>query len=349
MFADNTSKLQDQAARLRAEAEKLEKELAAVAASRPKPVASTAAAPAAAPVTPTRALTFQQLSDEISKALSGSTVLDASLKTLKEAGTISKFDSASAKGFRRYSADAFQSQTGILPQELESGGTQDDLKVALAVVLAASTLAVLGGITVGGFVGTFLVYIFLLIPILFIGIGSSSPGLISVFIVLVNNLIDGKSKERKVTHEAARFLTGYLLGLPIEKVIEDAPETTVVKFYDTWDGNISDLGASSGPDPRKKFVQEDILPQSVLAISGSVAERMEYGKVIDKQGDFLYLVALMDLVRPAMKAGQKNDHVIYSALQAHKLLTSNKSKLERLKEKMAAKAPLAELVATIEA
>ena len=57
-----------------------------------------------------------------------------------------------------------------------------------------------------------LVYIFLLVPILFLGIGSSAPGVISVFIVLFSNLLDGRQKERKITHEAARFLTGYLLG-----------------------------------------------------------------------------------------------------------------------------------------
>jgi hypothetical protein len=59
-------------------------------------------------------------------------------------------------------------------------------------------------------------------------------------------------------------------------------------------------------------------------------------------------VALMDTVRPPLRAGQKNDHVIYSALQAHKILSSNKGRLERLKEKMAAKAPFEELVAAIE-
>jgi hypothetical protein len=79
-----------------------------------------------------------------------------------------------------------------------------------------------------------------------------------------------------------------------------------------------------------------------------VAERLEFGKVIDRQSDFLYLVALMDIVRPALRAGQKNDLVIYSALQAHKIITSNKSKLERVKEKIAGKAGLAELVAAVE-
>lgn len=86
----------------------------------------------------------------------------------------------------------------------------------------------------------------------------------------------------------------------------------------------------------------------MLALSGSVAERMEYGKVIDRQGDFLYFVALVDAVRPPLRAGQKNDLVIYSALQAFKILSSNKSRLERIKEMIAAKAPFEEMVAAME-
>ena len=62
-----------------------------------------------------------------------------------------------------------------------------------------------------------------------IGIGSSSPGLISVGIVIVNTLLDGKGKERRVTHEAARILTGYVLGLQIREVVE-GEEVTEVRY-----------------------------------------------------------------------------------------------------------------------
>jgi hypothetical protein len=59
---------------------------------------------------------------------------------------------------------------------------------------------------------------------------------------------------------------------------------TSAKFFETPDGNFADLQAQrAGPEPRKSMKQEDILPHSVLALAGSVAERMEYGKVIDRQ------------------------------------------------------------------
>jgi len=339
----------DRAAKLRQEAAKLEQDLAAIQALRPKPVAMEERPAAPVP----RYLSFEQIQAEVTKAMSSSAVVDATLKQLKASGVLSKFESSSAKGLRRYSAEQFEQTTGFPPQDVESGGTQDDLKWALGAVMAASTVVVIGGSFLGGFVGTLLVYLFLLIPIMFIGVGSVSPGVISVLVVLVNNLLDGKQAERKATHQAARFLSGYLLGLPIESVKTDGEGgTTFIKFFDTVDGNFRDLGAEGasgpGPEARKKFSQDDILAHAVLAITGSVAERMEYGKVIDRQADFLYLVALMDLVRPALRAGQKNDLVLYSALTAHKILGANKGKLERLTEKVKAKAPLPELVAVVE-
>lgn len=177
-------------------------------ATRPKP-----AEPAAAPAVVMRSLTFEQLKEEVGKAVAGSSgAIDGALSGLKAQGVLSKFGSASASGFRRFTADAFQQQTGFAAQEIESGGQGDDLKVALGVVLAVSTLAVFGALGIGGTLGTTLVYLALLVPITFLGIGSAAPGVISVAIVLIQNLLDGKGNERRVTHEAARFLVGYSLG-----------------------------------------------------------------------------------------------------------------------------------------
>lgn len=39
--------------------------------------------------------------------------------------------------------------------------------------------------------------------------------------------VQGKADERRQTHEAARFLVGYLLGLPIEGTVPDDKITAV--------------------------------------------------------------------------------------------------------------------------
>ena len=159
------------------------------------------------------ALTFEQRKAEVVKAVNAASgAISKAMTGLKEQGALTKFGSSTVAGYRRFTADAFQQQTGFAAQEIESGGQGDDLKVALGVVLALSTLAVFGALSIGGNAGTTLVYLALLAPITFLGIGSAAPGVISVFIVLFLNLLDGKGTERKITHEAARFLVGYILG-----------------------------------------------------------------------------------------------------------------------------------------
>jgi hypothetical protein len=44
-----------------------------------------------------------------------------------------------------------------------------------------------------------------------------------------------------------------------------------------------------------------------------VAERVEFGKVVDRQEDFISLLRLMDLVRPIMPPPARNELVLYAA------------------------------------
>ena len=75
-----------------------------------------------------RTWTFEQLKTELNQQLSGPGAIEGKLRGLKEQGALSKYGSAVPGTFRRYSPDAFAQQTGIQPQEIESGGSQDDLK-----------------------------------------------------------------------------------------------------------------------------------------------------------------------------------------------------------------------------
>lgn len=57
--------------------------------------------------------------------------------------------------------------------------------------------------------------------------------------------------------------------------------------------------------------------------AGSVSERMELGKVIDREEDFIYLTRLMDRVQPAINPTQRNELTCYAALNAYKIINEN--------------------------
>jgi hypothetical protein len=79
-----------------------------------------------------------------------------------------------------------------------------------------------------------------------------------------------------------------------------------------------------------------------------VAERVFFDKVLERKEDFDQLLRLLDVINPPLGPGQRSDLVLYAALQAHKLITENRSKIEALQEKIQGGSPLEDLLATIE-
>ncbi|CAN0002966.1 unnamed protein product, partial [Ectocarpus sp. 13 AM-2016] len=109
----------------------------------------------------------------------------------------------------------------------------DDLKYALGFVCVFSFVAAVGvGAAIGGNVGASFTYFFALLPIVFLGIGSTAPGVITAVINNVRRKSQDDYEERRVRHEAAHFLSGYLCGLPIKSYKADGG-TTLVEFYDS--------------------------------------------------------------------------------------------------------------------
>ncbi|CAM9940719.1 unnamed protein product, partial [Ectocarpus sp. 13 AM-2016] len=74
--------------------------------------------------------------------------------------------------------------------------------------------------------------------------------------------------ERRVRHEAAHFLSGYLCGLPIKSYKADGG-TTLVEFYDSAEGDMSGRAM--------KFTPEEVDQVSIVAMSGAVGEALSYG------------------------------------------------------------------------
>ncbi|CAM9413198.1 unnamed protein product [Heterosigma akashiwo] len=118
------------------------------------------------------------------------------------------------------------SATGIEGKDLSplEGGNEDDLRWSLVVVCLGSFILAAGsGIVIGGNVGATLTYLFAVIPILFLGVGSTAPGIITSAIEGFKTNTDSDFNERRIRHEAAHFLVGYALGFPIRSYTSEGP------------------------------------------------------------------------------------------------------------------------------
>ena len=197
---------------------------------------------------------------------------------------------------------------------VNSDDSLEELKNALGVVVIASGICAVGSLAlIGGNLGASLTYLFAVFPILFLGVGSSSPGIISGVLEVIKTRTDPQYEERRLYHEAAHFLVGYLLGIPIAGYNTDAVAPEVV-LYDTKRGDKfdeSDVEASSstffsapasgggggggggGAGRGIELDESEVDCLSVVALSGAVAECIYFETAKGCQGDLAGLNFLM--------------------------------------------------------
>ncbi|CAM9518219.1 unnamed protein product, partial [Ectocarpus sp. 12 AP-2014] len=147
------------------------------------------------------------------------------------------------------------------------------------------------GAAIGGNVGASFTYFFALLPIVFLGIGSTAPGVITAVINNVRRKSQDDYEERRVRHEAAHFLSGYLCGLPIKSYKADGG-TTLVEFYDSAEGDMSGRAM--------KFTPEEVDQVSIVAMSGAVGEALSYGTATGGASDLDNLGQIMNQTNPPM-------------------------------------------------
>ncbi|KIY94923.1 hypothetical protein MNEG_13038 [Monoraphidium neglectum] len=139
----------------------------------------------------------------------------ASFESLKAAGALPKWGAANeALPARRNVFPGELRQVGIKsPDKLAVPSIRNDATFLATTVVGFSVLAVALGQLPGdwGFFGSYLSGAMILVVM---GIGSTAPGLLQVVIDQFSQLFPDY-KQRVLSHEAAHFLVGYLLGVPV--------------------------------------------------------------------------------------------------------------------------------------
>lgn len=99
------------------------------------------------------------------------------------------------------------------PDTLAETSVRNDAVFVAVITLLASFIGVFGSYLPGDW-GFFVPYLSGLLVLGAIGIGSTNPGALAVVIDKFSQVFPDY-RDRVVSHEAAHFLLGYLLGIPL--------------------------------------------------------------------------------------------------------------------------------------
>ena len=173
-----------------------------------------------------------------------------------------------------------------------------------------------------------------------------APGIIGGTIAGLKWKLDPtNNKERRVRHEAAHMMCGYMCGLPLAGYGTDpSPQC---EFFDRRDGNYND-----GEIYKKKrpFNDEEVERIAVTAMSGLMGELTYYDKADGGTGD---LEALQEVFfrsdsEKLKKPQAREDLTRWGAYTSKNMLSDYASVYEKLMEAMERGASVEECIATIE-
>lgn len=265
----------------------------------------------------------------------------AGWKELKDSKSVQAFGSANLKSFP-VTLNMLEQRTGLNAESLGLDDTTVDLDD-----FKYSTLWLTGGCTLSGIlslallppnIGATLCYLFALIPVLYIAIGSTAPAVIANGIAALKGAgsdsgDEASPQDRICRHEAAHFCCGYWCGLPIRE-------------YSVKEGVARVEFAVSS----RQFQPTEIAALTVTALAGLVGEAMEWEKVLNGSAtaDLLQLEQVFRQSSDFLGAAQQQDLTRWGALTASLLLRQNAEAYENVVKAFARQAPLEECIALLE-
>ncbi|XWS41476.1 hypothetical protein CRYUN_Cryun17cG0085100 [Craigia yunnanensis] len=300
-------------------------------------------------------LTPKKLELQLQLRASSSAAPDVDLNTLGSA--ISKKDSGAVKealdqlsevGWaKKWSSQPYVSRRTTSLRELTTLGiknaenlaiptVRNDAAFLFTVVGTTGFLGVLAGQLPGDW-GFFVPYLIGSISLVVLAVGSTSPGLLQAAIGGFSSFFPD-NQERIARHEAAHFLIGYLLGIPILGYALDIGKEHV----NLIDEKLEKLIYSGQLDAK------ELDRLAVVAMAGLAAEGLKYDKVVGQSADLFTLQRFINRSNPKLSNDQQQNLTRWAVLFAGSLLKNNKVTHEALMSAMSKKATVLECIEAIE-
>ena len=300
---------------------------------------------------PSQTLSTTEVRNKLGYLNTGDAIrITSELDRLKSRGTISLWNCKDVSK-ANYAANSLQltSKTGIEPVNLRLDAVGFEYQKVFIVALAIATICGLGSSFIGGQLGFLLGYASALFPILLVGVGSIAPQLIGDVLNKFKYATNAEEKAKYVQGNAAKFLVGYIMGLPMASFAQGG-DSNRVEFFQLRPSAANLKDGDGKPQMRaSKFKQSDIAPISVTCVAGPTAECMKYTTAGGSNPqDVNLLYELMNTVEPSLSPEKVQNHIRWSVLTAHTILKDHDDELKKLNEAFSTGASLEECIACIE-
>lgn len=354
-------RFKDEAAKLRREAAEMEISLREEARARGLPEemvnklvplrSADAPAKKAVKVVEKEKFTASKLRSKLGYLTIGDAVrMTADLDRYKGKDLLSFWNSKSLDGAGfSVSNSELRSKTSIDPIKLKLDDVGYNYQNVLVAALALGTFLGLSASQVGGELGFILGYASALMPITLVGLGSIAPSLIGDILLRFAIATNAETKERYIKWQAAKFVVGYILGLPISRFNVGGPSNTA-EFFQIRPKGSEETKEERQMFARNKFKQTDIARASVVCLAGAVAECMAFGEASGSNAaDVNLMYELMNAVDPPLQSERVQDHIRWAAVTSYEILSKNEGMYKKAVEAFRQGLALEECIAAIEA
>ncbi|PSC72294.1 hypothetical protein C2E20_4561 [Micractinium conductrix] len=270
----------------------------------------------------------QEVSADVLKAVSA----------LADAGELKKWGAALADMQERRSLMMGELRmVGVKqPEKIAQISVRNDAAFLITVVGTTSVAAVLLGQLPGDW-GFFSAYLCGGISIAVLAVGSINPGILQ-FAIDTFSQVFPDYKDRVVRHEAAHFLCGYLLGVP------------VANYSLTLGKEHTDFAEAKLQKRLIAGVLEasEVDQLSIIAMAGATSEAMKFDDVIGQNADMFDLQRVMMRSSKKMTNQQQQNQTRWACYQAATLLRRYSAEYEALQAAMAAGGSVTECIKAIE-
>ncbi len=229
-------------------------------------------------------------------------------------------------------------QVGVKqPEVIGIPSTRNDLAFLTTTVGVSSVLALVLGQLPGDW-GFFGMYLSGGISIAVLAVGSVAPGLLQIPINAFSNVFPDY-RERVLRHEAAHFLVGYLLGVPVVGYSLDLGKEHTDFLEARLERKI--IGA-------QRLTDDEIDALAVVAMAGVAAEAMAFPDVVGQTADLVDLQRAMNRAAVPLAPTTQQNITRWAVWQAAVLLRAHPGAYDALREAMARRASVAECIALVE-